>query len=489
MYRYTEQQMIMPHEFFLPFGGKLNPKNHWCQMAMLIPWAEVERKYAVNFENLRTGQVACSVRIALGSLIIQNQKGLSDRHTVEEITENPYLQYFIGLPRFAEEPPFDPSLMVHFRKRLGKDIINEINEIIAKPDVNRPKGPDDQPPAGGGGSGEEDSNAKEESKPEPGNSGKLILDATCTPADIHFPTDIWLLNNVREALEEIIDILHKPLIGISKKPRTYRDCARRDYLNIDKKKRASAREIRKAIGQQLRYVKRDLAAVEVLAEKSPLTLLSRRQYHNLLVSHEIYRQQLAMYQKKLHKAEDRIVSLHMPFVRPIVRGKAKAEVEFGAKLAISVVDGYSYMEHLSFDAFNEGTTLITSAENYRQRFGFYPEAIIVDKIYRNRDNLQFCKKNHIRLNGPPLGRPTKDTELLKEQKRQERKDTGIRNEVEGKFGEGKRAYSMNRIMARLRETSETVIAMQLLVMNLEHRLRILFFQIFKVQFWATEWAV
>lgn len=489
MYRYTEQQMIMPHEFFLPFGGKLNPKNHWCQMAMLIPWAEVERKYAGNFENLRTGQVACSVRIALGSLIIQNQKGLSDRHTVEEITENPYLQYFIGLPRFAEEPPFDPSLMVHFRKRLGKDIINEINEIIAKPNVNKPKGPDDQPPAGGSGSGEEDSNTKEESNPEPENSGKLILDATCTPADIHFPTDIWLLNNIREALEEIIDILHKPLIGISKKPRTYRDCARRDYLNIDKKKRASAREIRKAIGQQLRYVKRDLAVVEVLEEKSPLTLLSRRQYHNLLVSHEIYRQQLAMYQKKLHKVEDRIVSLHMPFVRPIVRGKAKAEVEFGAKLAISVVDGYSYMEHLSFDAFNEGNTLITSAENYRQRFGFYPEAIIVDKIYRNRDNLQFCKKNHIRLNGPPLGRPTTDTELLKEQKRQERKDTGIRNGVEGKFGEGKRVYCMNRIMARLRETSETVIAMQLLVMNLEHRLRILFFQIFKVQLWATEWAI
>lgn len=195
-----------------------------------------------------------------------------------------------------------------------------------------------------------------------------------------------------------------------------------------------------------------------------------------------------MYQKKHHKVEDRIVSLHMPFVRPIVRGKAGAEVEFGAKLAISVVDGYSYMEHLSFDAFNEGNTLISSVENYRHRFGCYPSAVIADKIYRNRENLQFCKKNHIRLNGPPLGRPAADLELLKEQKRQERKDTGIRNTVEGKFGEGKRGYGLNRIMARLRETSETVIAMQLLVMNLEHRLRILFIQIFKVQFWVPEWA-
>jgi IS5 family transposase len=316
----------------------------------------------------------------------------------------------------------------------------------------------------------------------------LILDATCAPADIHYPTDIWLLNTVREALEEIIDVLHQPHIGIAKKPRTYRDCARWDYLNIDKKKRATAKEIRKAIGQQLRYVKRDLAIVEAMAEKSSLSLLPRRQYRNLLVSQEIYRQQLSMYQKKHHKVEDRIVSLHMPFVRPIVRGKAGAEVEFGAKLAISVVDGYSYMEHLSFDAFNEGNTLISSVENYRHRFGCYPSAVIADKIYRNRENLQFCKKNHIRLNGPPLGRPAADLELLKEQKRQERKDTGIRNTVEGKFGEGKRGYGLNRIMARLRETSETVIAMQLLVMNLEHRLRILFIQIFKVQFWVPEWA-
>lgn len=100
---------------------------------------------------------------------------------------------------------------------------------------------------------------------------------------------------------------------------------------------------------------------------------------------------------------------------------------------------------MSFDAFNEGITLIESLENFRRRFGFYPKEAFADKIYRNRENLQFCKKNGIRFSGPPLGRPPKDEELLKEQLRQERQDTGIRNAVEGKFGEGKRFYSLDRI--------------------------------------------
>lgn len=492
MYKHNERQMILPEEFCLPFGGKLNPKNRWCQLAAIIPWAEVEDRYAENFKS-KHGQAAYSIRVALGALIIQNRKSLSDREVVEEISENPYLQYFLGFPGFVQDKPFDPSLMVHFRKRLGKDIINEINELIAKPaatansannDNDDNDGNDDSPK----GTGASDTETKPLGQ-EKGNSGKLILDATCAPADIHYPTDLWLLNQVREALEEIIDVLHKPHIGILKKPRTYRNKARKDYLNIDKQKRKSAKKIRKGIGQQLRYIRRDLKLIADLASKSPLSLLDKRQYRNLLVCQEIYRQQLEMYRHRVHKVEDRIVSLHMPFIRPIVRGKASADVEFGAKLAISIVNGFSFMEHLSFDAFHEGNTLIQSIKNYYRRFGCYPEAVVADKIYRNRENLKHCKSLGIRFSGPPLGRPTKNVELLKQQRLEERADAKIRNTVEAVFGEGKRFYGLGRIMARLKETSETVIAMQLLVMNLERRLRILFTRFLCRRFWLAEWAV
>lgn len=141
-----------------------------------------------------------------------------------------------------------------------------------------------------------------------------------------------------------------------------------------------------------------------------------------------------MYKGHKHKTEDRIVSLHMPFIRPIVRRKANADVEFGAKPAISTTNGFCFMEHLSFDAFNEGKTLISSVLNYRRRFGVFPEAVITDKICRNRENITFCKSWGIRLSGPPLGRPAKNPEVLKAQRRAERMDAKIRNQVEAVFG-------------------------------------------------------
>ena len=218
-----------------------------------------------------------------------------------QLSENPYMQYFIGLDAFVEKPPFDSSLMVHFRKKLGKDIINEINELIARPDISTDDIDDDN----SGGEKAKDKESEKKLDEEIKNAGKLILDATCVPADIRYPTDIWLLNKSREALEEIIDVLHRPHIGFSKKPRTYRNCARKEYLNIDKKKRPSAKEIRKGIGKQLRYIQRDLESIENLIEKSSLKLLDRGQYRKLLISNEIYRQQLEMYQNRSHKIDDR----------------------------------------------------------------------------------------------------------------------------------------------------------------------------------------
>jgi len=466
MYRHNERQTILPDEFFLPFGGKLNPSNRWCQLASIVPWDVVEDKYAVHFTANR-GRPAYSVRMALGALIIQNRRQLSDRDLVEEVMENPYLQYFIGLHSFAKERPFDHSTVHYFRERFGADIINEINELIVKAAV-KSKGSDGHPPASA------DSDGEKPTAEPPDNAGTLLLDATCVPADIHYPTDPGLLNKTREALEEIIDVLWEPHAGTEKKPRTYRQLARRSHISFDKKRIKSHLLIRKSVGKQLRYIKRNIKSTHALIQRSSLSLLSSRQYKNLLVCQEIHRQQLEMYKSRTHTTPDRIVSLHMPFVRPIVRGKAGTPVEFGAKLAISNVNGYSFMERVSFDPFNEANTLMESVENYRRRFGTYPQAVIADKIYRNRENLAFCKQRGIRLSGPPLGRPTKDEALLKQQKRDEREDARTRNRIEAVFGEGKRFYGLGRVMTRLKETSETVIAIQLMVMNLERRLRVLF---------------
>ncbi len=166
-----------------------------------------------------------SFRMALGALIIKEKLGISDIETVEQIRENPYLQYFIGQSTYSNEPPFDPSLLVHFRQRISANLIKKVNErMVEKMRETTPKPPEKK----------KDSDAKNELT----NQGKLVIDATCAPADISYPTDLGLLNRARVHTEKIIDILYKSLkVKINKKPRTYRKIARKDYLAVAKQRR------------------------------------------------------------------------------------------------------------------------------------------------------------------------------------------------------------------------------------------------------------
>lgn len=478
MYHKTTGQIRISDDFFLPFGGKLNKDNRWVKLEALVPWWEIEDKYARCFRRSNKGEKALSVRAALGTLIIQAKLNLTDRETVNQITENPYLQYFLGFEKYNDtKPPFDPSLIVHFRKRLPDDIIIEINERIAlaaieaeeaekrKKAVNKD---DDGTPKGSGGNSKEEPNAQE----EPANKGQLILDATCAPADIHYPTDLHLINEAREKLEGIIDTLHQPDVGIVKKPRTYRKEARKNYLSLEKQRKKAYKAIRRVIGKQLGYVRRNLDTIDRYLRNSDRgQLLSRRQQDNLGTIRILFEQQLYMYKSRTRSVENRIVSITQPHIRPIVRGKAGANVEFGCKIMTSVVNGYSFVERMSFDSFNEGILVQEAVESYRRRFGYYPESVMADTIFRNRKNLAYLKLHGIRISGPRLGRPA--VSLMKAVRAQERRDTGIRNRIEGTYGTAKRKLGLSRIKAKLENTATTSIALQFLVLNLERRLRVL----------------
>jgi len=472
--------MIMPHEFFLPFGGQLNPDNRWVVMASLIPWNEVEEVYIKTLGDTKQGSKAYNVRLALGSLIIKERLGLSDEETVEAITENPYLQYFIGLDSFQQATPFHASSMTHFRKRFDMDLINELNEsIVLKQRKKDEEDHDDDPPNGDVQTPEGPSPSSSPKSVLPPNHGKLLLDATCAPSDITYPTDIGLLNKSREKLEKMIDKLHEPLAGKQKKPRTYRVKARKEYLSLTKQRKPGYQKIREGIKRQLGYVKRDLLHMEKLVAQVGLGQLTTQQYRDLFVIQEIYRQQSTMDKNQSHSIEDRIVSIHQPHIRPIVRGKANAPVEFGAKLSVSLTGGYAFIDTLSWDAYHEGIFLKESIESYKERFGYYPEAVLADTIYRTRENRKLCKGLGIRLSGPKLGRPSINQQKNLEQKRIERQDNAERNAIEGKFGEGKRKYGLGLIQARLKQTGETVIALQFLIMNIEKILRDSFLPIFQ----------
>lgn len=468
MYRKTSPGQLSFENFYLPFGGKLSGENRWVKLSELIAWETFESVYAEQFSE-ETGAPAKPFRMALGALIIKERLGTSDRETIEQIRENPYLQYFLGLHEYRDEAPFDDSTLVHFRKRIGLELVLQINESVvesAQADASSVSGSssqsdDSDPPDG----------------PSDGNQGKFIADATCAPADIRYPTDLALLNQAREHSEQLIDELYPQVAGLMRqKPRTYRQRARKAYLVIAKRRKRPKKLIRKGIRQQLNYLRRNLGHLDTLmAAGASLAALNRGEYRTLLVIHEVFRQQQQMYQQRARRIDDRIVSISQPHVRPIVRGKARTPVEFGAKLSISCVDGYTFLERVSWDNYNESEDLIDQIEHFRDRNGHYPASVHADQIYRNRANLNFCKQHGIRLSGPPLGRPSTDESLQAQLKQQAREDERIRVEVEGKFGQGKRRFGLGRVMGKLAQTSETMIAITFLVMNLERRLRRLLF--------------
>ena len=447
MYKFERYRQLGLADFNQPVGLKMDPENRWIRKAATIPWETIEEKYAGLFPS-DTGMPAKPLRTALGSLMIQKQYGYSDRELVEQIKENPYYQFFIGLPGYQNNQPFAPSLLVEFRKRLGDDVMMEINEMIIAYNT-----PDDPGPGTGGGKG----SGPAEDKPE--SSGTIILDATCAPQNISYPQDINLLNEARENLEALIDrICHDYNYY---KPRMYRRNARRDYLNLAKCKKRTAKKIRRAIKQQLQYIRRDMGYVKTFLSDG--VELTPRQAARLSVLHQVYEQQQYMYENNTHSVSNRIVSISQPYIRPIVRGKAAAPVEFGAKLDLSIDEnGMARLEKLSFDAYNESDVLIGAIEKYHERTGRYPERALADKIYRNRDNLAYCKLHGIRLSGPKLGRPKKDAIA---DKKTEYTDNADRVEVERSFSLAKRCYGLGRVMTKLDVTTRSSIALSILVMN------------------------
>ncbi|GAB4209080.1 MAG: hypothetical protein Fur006_68560 [Coleofasciculaceae cyanobacterium] len=179
-----------------------------------------------------------------------------------------------------------------------------------------------------------------------------------------------------------------------------------------------------------------------------------------------------MYDNKIQRIDNRIVSLSQPHIRPIVRGKAGTPVEFGAKLSVSCIDGYVFLDRISWDNFNESGDLESQIEAYYSYTGVYPESVHVDKIYRTRSNRAFCQEKGIRISGSPLGRPPAN--VSRDLKLQALEDERIRNTIEGKFGISKRRLTLNRVMAKLPHTSETAIAITFLVMNISALLRQVF---------------
>jgi len=453
--------------FETPFVNQLNKDNRWVKLAQAIPWDKIVPYYDQLFSSIE-GRAPISGRVIIGAMIIKHIEDLTDRATILHIQENMFMQYFLGYSSFTNEAPFTAPLFVAIRKRMSLELTTKISEVIAlhcmegqEPEEPSDKDPD--PPGSTSLSATEEQVVTAPAGTVPivatSPQGKLIVDATVAPQNITFPTDLKLLCAARRKSEQLIDLLYDPVLHGPVKPRTYRKIAQKLFLNTAKKKVKSNKELYKSNGRQLRFLRRNLKHIEALIGAYIRFPLTPTEQKYLLVLHTVYEQQLEMHRTHTKSIPHRIVNIHQPHVRPIVRGKDKAKVEFGSKLQVSLVGGFTFIDRLSWEAFNEGQCLVESVERYKQRFGYYPKEVLADQIYCNRENRRWMKEKGIRLVAKPLGRPASGAVAVHLR-------PGERNPIEGKFGQGKLAYGLDCIRAKLKETSESWIACIALVLNL-----------------------
>ena len=442
MIKYNSANQLTFTGFKTDFEMNLDTQNRWVLLSHLLPWDKLVMPYIRKMSFIR-GAPAVNPRVVVGSLYIKHKLTLSDEETISLIQENPYMQYFLGLNAFVPDPLFDASLFVTLRKRMGLQEFEKMNQALMSECMDEP--------------------AKESQGGFPKNLGELKLDATVSDQFIKYPTDLDLLNQCRVWTETIIDEIF-PQTFLEIKPRTYRREARKRYLSPAKKKHKTNKEIRKAIKHQLLYIKRNLGSIGKLLDmfEPGQFPIARRTQKYFWVVQEVYRQQQEMYSAGTHHCEDRIVSIHQPHVRPIVRGKANGYVEFGSKINMSLDNGFARIDRLSWNAFNECTDLMDQVESYKTIRGYYPALIQADKIYFSRENRNFLDEKNIRYTAAPLGRPKEQSSY---QKRKSKKEAARRNQIEGKFGQAKNGYEMNRIRARLSNTSESMIGCIVFVMN------------------------
>ena len=449
MIKYTSQYQTKIEEFGNLYQMNLNPNNRWIQLAKHLPWDELVKIYARHFS--KSGSLSVNPRIVIGSLIIKHKMNLSDEGTVALIEENPYMQYFLGLDEFTAAPLFSPSLFVEWRKKLGNETFNGFTDVLMR--VCLPEK-----------ISKKTSESEGQIKEALPNKGRLKLDATVADQYITYPNDLGLLNDAREKTEAIIDELYELSRGkLHQKPRTYRKVARKKYLAEAKKRQKNKKTLRPAIRYMLNCLDRNIRSINHLLDILKYNPLSFQKMKRFWVIQTLNDQQRKMYSEQSTRCEHRIVSISQPHVRPIVRGKQGKKVEFGAKLGLTLADGFVKAQTIDWDAYNESADLIPHVEAYKELYGYYPELVQVDKIYGTNKNRTWCKSKNIRMTVAPKG---KTKELTAYQKRKRKKELSERNQIEGKIGQAKQGYKLNEIKAKLNQTSISWIGLTLFITNL-----------------------
>jgi len=454
MFRRQDKNQLSFVEPNRRFVVLINPENRWAKLSDMMPWDKIDEHYAENMCE-SNGRFGLPSRMAFGAIFAKEDLNLTDEGMVTAISENVYLQYFLGMHDYQDTPLFDSSMMVHFRKRFSAEFITKVNEYICTgkwPDDNNSiQSPDELPPP-----------------EEVEHKGRLTLDATVAPSDIRHPNDVSLLHQCRVNLEELIDSILGAGFAVGNKTQYNRHSAHRKYINFIKKKKKTKAKIKAALESQLNYLKMAIEQLEEHMLINGMEIIRDHEWDLIDTICRIYLQQEYMLKNGVCSCESKIMSLRQPFVRAIYRNKARTKYEYGQKLALSKANGFVFVEQQAWENFNECNTLQQSVLNHYNRFGYYPAVVLADQIYQTKANMKFCESLKIKLSG--AGCKKKDADQA--EKEQAYKDVCARNEIEGVNGVLKRRYGMDLIMCWDKHNAEVEVNLQILAMNLQRRFRL-----------------
>jgi hypothetical protein len=371
------------------------------------------------------------VKGGIGLQILKSYFRCSDALLVEQINGNWQMQMFCGIQLLPGEQIKDKDIVGRWRSYLGQ-----------YPDVDKMQ-----------------ISCVRHWKPYMQHTHVGFCDATVYESYIEYPTDAKLLWKSCCDVLQMIKLSRKK--GKLRDTRIHHEKRKSKYLSFAKRRKKGKRLSRKTCKWLLKYLQRLIEQLGQLLQKHTIGL-SAYQINRLRVINQLKEQQWQLYFGKQAKVPDRIVSLHKPYIRSIIRGKEVKPVEFGAKVNMLQVDGISFIEHLSYDNFNEGTRLQSTIHLQQRYFGACHQ-MGADAIYATNANRKYCTENKIATSFVAKGNEGK----AKEQKSQMRSIPGkVRSTVmEGSFGNEKNHYQMNKIKAKTECNEKAWIFFSLLACN------------------------
>ena len=382
-----------------------------------IPWRELVRCFGLK-EHKKGPQSIFSPKGKIALMILKHHACCSDRKLIEQLNGNIHYQIFCDLVLDPLRPLKNYKIVSEIRCEIAKNLnIDEAQKCMV-----------------------------EKWKAYMTNTDSMCTDATCYETSMRYPTDIKLLWEAVDWNYDQLRTLSKSL-GL-RMLRTKKKKWTKRYKSYSKSRRPSKAEkkgLKRALLALLAKIDGRLNEIEHQCTEQ----LSIQYWKRRSASKQVLDQQRLYFEKGI-KPKNRIVSLDKPYIRPIVRGKETKSVEFGAKVNKYQVDGISFIEHLSFDAFNEGTRLKSTIWSSQKLFNKKLKIVGADAIYATNANRTYVTKNQIKTDFKRKGKPSKHKEHYNQLAQAIRKERATR--LEGSFGTDKEHFLLKKIMARTKET-------------------------------------